>query len=186
MKPLLSARGIKKIYPGSVALDDVDFDVYPGRINALIGENGAGKSTLMKIIAGAETATEGEIKVEGNTVRYASTHEAERCGIGIIFQELNIFPNLSVAENIFIAHERMSNAFSIDHKKQKEIASEILRRLQQNIDPDTMAGNLRIGQQQIVEIARALSHDTKILIMDEPTSALSEQEVDVLFRGRGE
>ncbi|MDR1510726.1 MAG: sugar ABC transporter ATP-binding protein [Synergistaceae bacterium] len=182
MEPILTALGIKKIYPGSIALDDVDFNVYPGRVNVLIGENGAGKSTLMKIIAGAETATEGEIAISGSPVRYSSTHEAERYGVGIIFQELNIFPNMTVAENIFIAHERMANAFSIDKNGQNALASEILGRLQQNIDPGTIAGNLRIGQQQIVEIARALSHDTKILIMDEPTSALSEQEVDVLFR----
>jgi ABC-type sugar transport system ATPase subunit len=181
MEPILTARGIKKVYPGAVALDNVDFDVYPGYVNVLIGENGAGKSTLMKIIAGAESATEGDIAVSGATVKYSSTHEAESHGIGIIFQELNIFPNLSVAENIFIAHERMSNAFSVDHKRQNELASEILGRLQQRIDPSTLAGNLRIGQQQIIEIAKALSHDTRILIMDEPTSALSEQEVEVLF-----
>ncbi|MDR1579072.1 MAG: sugar ABC transporter ATP-binding protein [Synergistaceae bacterium] len=182
MEPILTARGIKKIYPGLTALDNVDFDVYAGRVNVLVGENGAGKSTLMKIIAGAETATEGEIAIFGNAARYSSTHEAGMYGIGIIFQELNIFPNMTVAENIFIAHERMSNAFAIDHRGQNARASEILGRLQQNIDPGTIAGNLRIGQQQIVEIARALSHDTKILIMDEPTSALSEQEVAVLFR----
>ncbi|MDR1137231.1 MAG: sugar ABC transporter ATP-binding protein [Synergistaceae bacterium] len=182
MEPILTARGIKKIYPGSIALDNVDFDAYPGRVNVLIGENGAGKSTLMKIIAGAETASEGEITISGNTVRYSSTHEAERYGVGIIFQELNIFPNMTVAENIFIAHEHVSSVFCIDQKGQNALASEILGRLQQNIDPGTIAGSLRIGQQQIVEIARALSHDTKILIMDEPTSALSEQEVEVLFR----
>lgn len=182
MEPVLTARGIGKVYPGSVALDNVDFDVYPGKVNVLIGENGAGKSTLMKIIAGAETATEGELSIEGRPVKYSSTQEAETHGISIIFQEQNLLPNLSVAENIFIAHEQMANAFSIDHKKQNKMASEILERLQQKIDPLALAGNLRIGQQQIVEIAKALSHDTKILIMDEPTSALSEQEVDVLFR----
>ncbi|MCL2684707.1 MAG: sugar ABC transporter ATP-binding protein, partial [Synergistaceae bacterium] len=182
MEPILTARGIRKIYPGSLALDNVDFEAYPGCVNVLIGENGAGKSTLMKIIAGAETATEGEITISGKPVRYASTHEAGLHGVGIIFQELNIFPNMSVAENIFIAHELMTNNFSIDHKSQNAMAAKILGRLQQNIDPSTLAGNLRIGQQQIVEIARALSVDTKILIMDEPTSALSEQEVDVLFR----
>ncbi|MCL2684277.1 MAG: sugar ABC transporter ATP-binding protein [Synergistaceae bacterium] len=182
MEPILAARGITKIYPGSVALDNVDFEAYPGCVNVLIGENGAGKSTLMKIIAGAETATEGEITISGRPARYASTHEAGLHGVGIIFQELNIFPNMSVAENIFIAHELKTNNFSIDHKLQNATAVKILARLQQKIDPSSLAGNLRIGQQQIVEIARALSGDMKILIMDEPTSALSEQEVDVLFK----
>jgi len=186
MEPILTAKGMKKIYPGSVALDNVDFDVYPGYVNVLIGENGAGKSTLMKIIAGAETATEGEITIDGKPARYASTHEAGQHGIGIIFQELNIFPNMSVGENIFIANELMKNIFSIDHKSQNKMAAKILGRLQQKINPSTLAGNLRIGQQQIVEIARALSQDMKILIMDEPTSALSEQEVDVLFKVIGE
>ncbi|MBX5455533.1 MAG: sugar ABC transporter ATP-binding protein [Thermogemmatispora sp.] len=180
---VLRAEGITKIYGGTVALDNVDFTVYRGKVNVLIGENGAGKSTLMKIIAGAETATRGRLLLEGQPVHFKSPREAARAGIGIIYQELNLFPNLSVAENIFLDHEAMRrHGFLVDRRRQQEAARRLLERLEQPIDPQAFVGNLRLGQQQIVEIAKALARDVRILIMDEPTSALTTAEVEILFR----
>ena len=179
---IMSARGVTKIYPGTRALDSVDFDVYRGRINCLIGENGAGKSTLMKILAGVEQASDGGLVMEGRPVSYASTIEAEKDGIVIIYQELNLFPNLSIAENIFIGREKARAGVHIDHAAQEEAAAALLRRLQHDLDPKTLVGELRIGEQQIVEIAKALAQDARILIMDEPSSALSDAETEVLFR----
>lgn len=179
---ILRAEQITKIYPGTVALDKVDFNIYRGKVNALIGENGAGKSTLMKILAGVERATEGRLLLNGKEIAPQSTREAESLGIGIIYQELNLFPNLSVAENIFMAHELTQRGIVIKKREQEERARELLQRLEQDIDPRALVMQLRIGQQQIVEIAKALALDVNILIMDEPTSALSNTEVEVLFR----
>lgn len=177
---ILQAKNITKIFPGTVALDNVDFNVYRGKVNVLVGENGAGKSTLMKIIAGVETPTSGKLFLEGQEIKIHSTREAARYGIGIIFQELNLFPNLSVAENIFMARE-IKKGVVIDQAAQKEQTRKLIGRLRQPIEPDDLVADLRIGQQQIVEIARALAEDVNILIMDEPTSALSTSEVEVLF-----
>jgi erythritol transport system ATP-binding protein len=179
---VLSVRGAMKVYPGTRALDHVDFDVRKGAVNVLVGENGAGKSTLMKIIAGVEQPTEGEILLEGQRVTFADTMDAARHGIGIVFQELNLFPNLSVADNIFIARERTRLGVDIHDRAQRQAASTLMRRLEHDIDPDTLVADLPIGKQQIVEIAKALAQDARILIMDEPTSALSVAEVDILFR----
>jgi erythritol transport system ATP-binding protein len=148
----------------------------------LVGENGAGKSTLMKIIAGVEQLTDGHLYLHGKEVLFKSFREAAHNGISIIYQEMNLFPNLNVAENIFMAQELMNNTVMIDHKTQVERTKELLERLEHPIDPTTLVSDLRIGQQQIVEIAKALSRDINILIMDEPTSALSNEEVQVLFR----
>ncbi len=179
---ILSARQVTKIYPGTVALDRVDFDVHRSKVNALVGENGAGKSTLMKILAGVEQATSGLLTLDGRTVSIRSPQDATRLGIGIIYQELNLFPNLNVSENIFMTRELKSRAGTINHRAQEQMARNILRKLEQPIDPRTLVADLRMGQQQIVEIAKALSEDVRILIMDEPTSALSAAEVAVLFR----
>lgn len=179
---LLEARQVTKLYPGTVALNKVDFNIYRGKVNVLIGENGAGKSTLMKILAGVESATSGVLTLEGKEIAPRSPREAEDLGIGIIYQELNLFPNLSVAENIFMAHERTTGGVVVDHRKQEELARALMERLEQPISPRTLVSDLRIGQQQIVEIAKALALDVRILIMDEPTSALSNAEVEVLFR----
>lgn len=178
---ILQARQISKLYPGTVALDKVDFNVYRGKVNVLVGENGAGKSTLMKIIAGIEQATEGQLLLDGEEIQVRSIADAERQGIGIIHQELNLFANLSVAENIFMAREIKKNGLVIDQAAQKEQTRRLLQRLQQPIAPDDPVGDLRIGQQQIVEIAKALAQEKRILIMDEPTSALSNAEVEILF-----
>ncbi len=178
---ILRTEQVTKIYPGTVALDHVNYNVYRGKVNVLVGENGAGKSTLMKILAGVEEATEGQLLLEEQKIAPHNPREAEALGIGIIYQELNLFPNLNVAENIFMAHEIIRNSAVINHKEQEKRAAALLNRLQQPIDPKTPVANLRIGQQQIVEIAKVLALDTRILIMDEPTSALSNAEVEVLF-----
>ena len=178
---ILTAENITKIFPGTVALDDVSFNVRKGKVNVLIGENGAGKSTLMKILAGVERPTSGKILLDGREIHLRSPLDATRLGIGIIYQELNLCANLSVVDNIFLARETTRNGL-IAHKSQKERARELMNRLEQKIDPDELLGDLRLGEQQIVEIAKALAQDVRILIMDEPTSALSAAEVEVLFR----
>jgi erythritol transport system ATP-binding protein len=179
---ILRARNVTKLYPGTVALDQVDFNVYRGKVNVLVGENGAGKSTLMKILAGVTQPTEGTLELEGETIDPKSPREAEKLGIGIIYQELNLFPNLNVSENIFMAHEATYGGAVVKHGEQEQRTRELLTRLEQPINPGTLVKNLRIGQQQVIEIAKALALDVHILIMDEPTSALSDAEVEVLFR----
>jgi erythritol transport system ATP-binding protein len=159
----------------------VDFHVRRGKVNALVGENGAGKSTLMKILAGVERPTTGHLLMHGAPLHLRSPLEAEQQGIGIIYQEMNLCPNLSVAENIFLGREVAPNGV-IDQKAQRARARALIARLGHTIDPATPVSDLRIGQQQIVEIAKALSQDVRVLIMDEPTSALSAAEVQVLFQ----
>lgn len=178
----LTIRGGTKVYPGTRALHSVNFDLRMGAVNVLVGENGAGKSTMMKVIAGVEHLTDGTLHMGGAAVRFRDKADAVRHGIGIVFQELNLFANLSVSENIFIAREKTRAGIDIDTGAQREATRVLMRRLEQDIDPDTPVGNLRIGQQQIVEIAKSLAQDAKILILDEPTSALSAAEVEVLFR----
>lgn len=178
---ILQAVLITKVFPGTTALDRVNFNVYRGKVNVLIGENGAGKSTLMKILAGVEQPTEGTLLLEGKAVHYGSPLEAARAGIGIIYQELDLFPNLSVTENIFMARE-VKRFGMIDARTQEKRARELLTRLEQDLDPKTPVSELRLGQQQIIAIAKALVQEVRVLIMDEPTSALSSTEVTVLFR----
>jgi ABC-type sugar transport system ATPase subunit len=178
----LAVKGIKKIYPGTIALDNVDFNVYRGKVNALVGENGAGKSTLMKIIAGVEQPNTGSIYLNGEEVKFLNSREAAASGIGIIHQELNLFENLTVAQNLFMAKENLKHGFVLDREAHFEKAKDILKCLKQKIDPDAKVGNLRAGQQQIVEIAKTvLQQNLHVLIMDEPTSSLSSSEVEVLF-----
>jgi erythritol transport system ATP-binding protein len=179
---ILELRDITKAYSGIVALKKADLKLRRGAVNVLVGENGAGKSTMMRIIAGVEQPTLGEIWMEGEKIELRSPADAVRHGIGIVFQELNLFGNLSVAENIFATREITRGLRGIDHSAQVEKANEFLNRLEAGISADTLAEDLPIGQQQLVEIARAVSLDTRILIMDEPTSALSAAEVDILFR----
>ncbi len=178
----LSIRNGTKVYPGTVALSAADFDLHMGAVNVLVGENGAGKSTMMKVISGVEQLTSGQILIDDKSVTFKTTEEARRHGIGIVFQELNLFPNLTVAENIFIAREKTRGRVDIDKAAQREQTRALMERLEQDIDPDDLVGDLRVGQQQIVEIAKSLAHDARILILDEPTSALSAAEVEILFR----
>jgi len=178
---VMRARAVTKVYGGTHALRGVDFDVRRGHVTALIGENGAGKSTLMRILAGVEPPTTGTIELDGRPVAFRSPAEAVDHGVAIIHQELNLCPNLSVADNIFVGRERRRGVF-VDFAGQRRAAVELMAHLEEPIDPATLVGDLRLGQQQLVEIARALSEDARILIMDEPTSALSAVEVEVLFR----
>ena len=176
------AEQISKIYPGTKALDHVDFDLLTGKVNVLIGENGAGKSTLMKMIAGIEQPTEGKLYMGEEEVHFHDTTDARKYGIGIIHQELSLFPNLPVYQNIFMAKEK-KKGMKMDNRYHREKATEILKKLEHEIPVDTLVGDLRVGQQQMIEIARNLvDDDLKVLIMDEPTSSLSEQEVQVLFK----
>ena len=179
---VLSAEAVSKVFPGTLALDRVDFNVYGHSVNVLIGENGAGKSTLMKILAGVEQPTHGRLSMGGETVSFASIRDAASKGIGIVFQELDLCPNLSVAENIFLGRDIARAGIHIDRQAQRNRARQLLARLEHDIDPDALVGDLMIGEQQIVEIAKALAEDARVLIMDEPTSALSASEVEVLFR----
>ena len=178
---VLQAQKVSKLYPGTVALSEVDFSIYRGKVNVLIGENGAGKSTLMKILAGVEQATGGSLILEGEEITIRSPKDAARHGIGIIYQELNLFPNLNVSENVFMAREQRSSLGTVKHAEQEKKTRALLARIEQPLDPRALVADLRIGHQQIVEIAKALAQNAKILIMDEPTSALSKSEVDSLF-----
>ncbi|MCZ4058603.1 sugar ABC transporter ATP-binding protein [Pantoea sp. LMR881] len=177
---IIETRNVSRVYPGVTALDQVNYRVYRNKVNVLIGENGAGKSTMMKMLAGVETPSSGEILLDGEPVSLSSTHQAEKQGISIIFQELNLFPNMNVMDNIFIANEFFQRGV-INEKYQYALAKTLLERLELDVDPYAPLGELGIGHQQLVEIARALSKDTRVLIMDEPTSALSQSEVKVLF-----
>ena len=179
--PVLSARDVVKHYGGVQALKGVDFDIYPGTVTTLFGENGAGKSTLMKILSGVEQPTAGQLILDGAPVVFTSTVDARDRGISIIHQELSLSPNMSVADNIFMGREILRFG-QVDYREQARQAAALMTELEEDIDPATPVGELRVGQQQIVEIARALSARSRILIMDEPTSALSAAEIEVLFK----
>ena len=177
-----TAKNIRKIYPGTVALDDVDFQIEKGKVNVLVGENGAGKSTLMKIIAGIEQPTNGEMFFMGKPVSFKNTTEASELGIGIIHQELSLFPNMTVMQNLFVGREQKTKKILVNQKAQKEVTKKALEQLNHPIDPDRLVSSLRVGEQQIVEIAKNVAKENlDILIMDEPTSSLSETEVSDFF-----
>jgi ribose transport system ATP-binding protein len=178
---VLTASGVSKHFGGVAALRDVDFDLRPGEIHALMGENGAGKSTLMKILAGVHTDYEGSVSIGGQPVRFASVRDAETAGIAIIHQELNLVPELNVAENIFLGREPLIAGLIVDRRASARAARALLDRLGIELDPEARIGSLRMGEQQLVEIAKALSIEARILIMDEPTSALSPAECLRLF-----
>lgn len=180
---LLKMRGIQKSFPGVHALDDCSFELKAGEVHALIGENGAGKSTLMKILSGVYKKDAGEILLRGKPVELNSTLDAQKCGISIIHQEINLMQHLTVAENIWIGREPMRGPF-IDKAKQNRRTEELLQSLQiHGVTPTTVVSSLTVAKQQMVEIAKALSFDsTCILIMDEPTAALTDTEIEELFR----
>jgi ribose transport system ATP-binding protein len=179
---LLEAVGISKAFPGVHALDDVSITVRRGRLNALIGENGAGKSTLMNILAGVFPPDTGRIVLEGKPVSFANTREAQEAGMSIIFQELNLVPDLSIAENIFIGREPMNRFGLVDYPQMNREAQALLKELDWDVDSRTPVSRLRVGAQQVVEIAKAMSFHSRVIIMDEPTSAITEHEIEVLFR----
>lgn len=178
---VLEARNVSKQYPGTLALNNVTFRLRPGTVTGLIGENGAGKSTLVKILAGIERPTGGTLVLDGREISMHSVRDADAYGIGIIHQELNLCPNLSVAENIFLAREITARGV-LSKRREEEAARELLTRLEHPIDPRALVGDLPLGQQQIVEIAKALAKNVRVLMMDEPTSALSASEIAILFR----
>ncbi|TRL35366.1 sugar ABC transporter ATP-binding protein [Rhizobium straminoryzae] len=178
---LLSLTDIRKEFPSVVALADVSFDLKRGEVHAVCGENGAGKSTLMKIISGVYTPTSGRITYKGVERQFASPLEAEQLGIAIIHQELNLVPHLTVAENIYLAREPR-RSFLVDRRKLKADAKACLDRLGVAISPDRLVRELSVAQCQMVEIAKALSLNAEVLIMDEPTSSLTEQETRLLFK----
>ncbi len=177
----LRMEKISKHFGGVRALQEVDFEAEAGEVHAVCGENGAGKSTLMKILAGALQGHEGRILLEGRPVRFEGPRGAEESGIRIIHQELNLVPQLSVAANLFLGRERRSGVF-LDERVMEAEARRMFEQLGTPIDPRTRVAELRIGDQQLVEIAKALLFDAAVLIMDEPTSALSDAEVSRLFR----
>ena len=178
--PALEMRHVSKSFPGVRALHDVSFTAYAGEVHALMGENGAGKSTLMKILAGAYVADSGEIRVSGEVARISSPLEARRLGINLIYQELNLARNLTVAENIFMGAEAARGAL-VDRAATSKGARAVLERLGASFGPDTPVARLSIAEGQLVEIARALHFNSKVLVMDEPTAALSERETERLF-----
>lgn len=178
---VMSARNVAKSYGSIHALKGVNFDIHRGQVTTLFGENGAGKSTLMKVLSGVIQPTSGEILLDGQHVVFQSSTDARNRGISIIHQELSLAPNLSVRDNIFMGRE-IAGATGVDYAEEERQVRKLLEELEEDIDPLTPVEELRLGQQQIVEIARALSVDSRILIMDEPTSALSATEVEVLFK----
>ncbi|CAN5433988.1 sugar ABC transporter ATP-binding protein [soil metagenome] len=178
---MLEAKNISKKFSGVVALSNISLQLHPGKVNAIIGENGAGKSTLMKIFSGVHTQYEGDIIYNAEVVKFSGTRDAEDTGIAIIHQELNLVPHLSIAENIFLGREITNSLGMLDKKKMNEITKQLLARLNLNIDPDKKIVEIKVGQQQLVEIAKALHSDASVIIMDEPTSAISDKEVDNLF-----
>ena len=179
---VLEARGLSKSFPGVKALDEVALTLRQGRLTALLGENGAGKSTLMNIIAGVFPPDAGELLVGGERVHFANPRQARDHGIAMIFQELNLVPGLTVAENIFLGREPLRRNGLIHYAAMNRDAAAWLQRLDLDVPPTTPVGRLRVGQQQVVEIAKALAGEVRILIMDEPTSAITERETEVLFR----
>jgi ABC-type sugar transport system ATPase subunit len=180
--PIIAIDRITKRFPGVTALVDVSIDIPAGELHAIVGENGAGKSTLMKILAGVIGGYEGELRIRGQRVQFAGTRDAEAAGISIIHQELNLVEQLSASANIFLGRERRKSLGLLDDQSMERDAAALLAELECSISPRQLVGTLRVGDQQLIEIAKALSLESDILIMDEPTSALTETEVARLFR----
>lgn len=178
---MLEARNISKEFSGVKALSGINLCLYPGKVNAIIGENGAGKSTLMKILSGVHAQYDGDIIYNQQKLQFANTKEAETAGIAIIHQELNLVPYLTIAENIFLGKEIVNRFGLLQQKEMLQATAELLQRLNLSIDPSTKVAELKVGQQQLVEIAKALHTNASVIIMDEPTSAISDKEVENLF-----
>lgn len=179
--PYLSFHGISKTFPGVKALQDISFDCYAGQVHALMGENGAGKSTLLKILSGSYQASGGEIRLQGQPVNFQNTTDALNAGVAIIYQELHLVPEMSVAENIFLG-QLPQRAGLVNRSRLRAEAARQLKTLGMDIDPDMPLKYLSLGQWQMVEIAKALTRDAQVIAFDEPTSSLSAREIDQLFR----
>ncbi len=178
---ILTMKDIDKSFPGVHALDHVNFEVRKGEVHALMGENGAGKSTLMKVLTGIYAKDSGSIVFEGKEVEFHNTREAQDAGVVIVHQELNMLGHLTVAQNIFIGRE-FKKGIRIDDKRMNEEAASLFRKLNIDIDPAEMMGNLTVGKQQMCEIAKAISHKAKVIVFDEPSAALTEAEIEELFK----
>ncbi len=176
----IEMKEITKIYPGVVALGGVSFDIREGEVHALCGENGAGKSTLIKVITGAHPRSGGQFLLDGKEVNFSSPQEAIEAGISCVYQELSIAPQMDVAHNLYIGNLPMKGLI-VDHKKLYAQTEEILQDLNLQVSPKAIAGDLSVGQQQMIEIGRALTRNARLIIMDEPSSSLSEAETDTLF-----
>ncbi len=183
MEPILELKNICKSFPGVKALEDVSLNLFPGEVHILAGENGAGKSTLMKVLSGVYKPNTGEISINGNTTNIDNPRVAESYGIRMIYQEFNLIPELSVTNNIFLGHEKFKKFLGImDKKKMEDETAELLENLTIKLNPKKKIKDLGVGQQQMVEIAKALSVDAKIMVFDEPTSSLTNVEIKELFR----
>jgi ribose transport system ATP-binding protein len=178
---MLRLQGISKSFPGVQALNRVSLEVRPGEIHGLLGENGAGKSTLIKIVAGAFTPDQGEMIFDGAPVRWSSPREAKRRGVHVVYQEFVLFPQLSIAENIFVGHERRNRFGFVDHARMRREAKDLLERLGISHDPGERVASLSVADQQMVEIARAMVQSVKLLVLDEPTAVIAGREVALLF-----
>ncbi|SNR28331.1 monosaccharide ABC transporter ATP-binding protein, CUT2 family [Maribacter sedimenticola] len=179
---ILQAVNITKKFAGVTALDNVSINVHKGKVNVIVGENGAGKSTLMKILSGVYPEYDGTLLLQGEPVNFSNPKDAMSKGIAIIHQELNLIPYLSISANIFLGREIVDPLGLLDFKKMNAITKRLLERVECNVPATTLVSSLRVGQQQQVEIAKALLEDAKVVIMDEPTSAITDAEVEVLFR----
>jgi ribose transport system ATP-binding protein len=178
---VVDMRGIVKDFPGVRALDGVDFDLRAGEVHLLVGENGAGKSTLVKILAGVEPLDRGTISINGEKVSVRDPAHAQNLGVGIVYQEMNLVPYLTVAQNIFMRREPVRAGFVVDVAEENRRAREVLASLNLDIEPNTLVRDLSLGQQQMVAFAWAICHNPRVLILDEPTSSLAEREVQQLF-----
>lgn len=178
---LLEVKRITKRFPGVIALDNVSMSIEAGKVTALIGENGAGKSTLMKILSGVYPDFEGEMHYKGEPAKFTGPKDAQQQGVAIIHQELNLIPYLTITENIFLGRELVTQYGTMDKSRMRKRTQELLDRLKLKVNPDVQVFKLKVGQQQIVEIAKALLTDAELIIMDEPTSAITGSEVEVLF-----
>ena len=178
---IVDMRGIVKDFPGVRALDGVDFDLRAGEVHLLVGENGAGKSTLVKILAGVEPLDRGTISINGEKVSVRDPAHAQKLGVGIVYQEMNLVPYLTVAQNIFMRHEPVRAGLVVDVAEENRRAREVLASLNLDVEPNTLVRDLSLGQQQMVAFAWAICHNPRVLILDEPTSSLAEREVQQLF-----
>jgi ABC-type sugar transport system ATPase subunit len=181
MQPVLSIENITKSFAGNRVLHDVSFSVRAGSVHSLVGENGAGKSTLMNIVGGIHHPDSGTIYLEGRPVHFSNPWQAKQHGISLVHQELSLAPNMSVAQNIFIRRARVNRLGFIQWKQLYAETAAVFRRIGVDISPTRLVGEYSVAMQQIIEIAKAISLDAKVIIMDEPTSALSESEVDRLY-----
>src|SRR6185437_2664065 len=177
VQPVVSLQNATKTYGGIAALAEANFQLYPGEIHALVGENGAGKSTLCKLIAGVIAPSEGEVRVDGEVVAFSAPKDANARGISMVYQETSLVPQLTVAQNIVLGRERAFNSV----RKVRNAARQVLQRLNFNVDASQLAGALSAAKRQMVEIARAVLNDAKVIIFDEPTAALTPEETKHLF-----